>query len=117
MREKNGLKDKEFDDYPQGFTAERKKLCVLRNEGGRGLASLEDFADTSIQGVENYIKKSKETLITQRLTALTKNQKRNKKCKTEIGRKTILWQLSNSYKRIPEYGNRREASRGKMNHF
>ena len=37
---------------------------VSRNEGGRGLASVEDSVDTSIRRLEDYTKKNKERLIT-----------------------------------------------------
>ena len=36
---------------------------MLRKEGGRGFASIDDCIDTLIPGVEEYIKKIKETLI------------------------------------------------------
>ena len=36
----------------------------MKKEGRRALASIEDFVDSSIQSLENYIKKSKERLIT-----------------------------------------------------
>ena len=36
---------------------------VSRKEGGRGLTSIEDCVDASIQGLEDYIEKSKERLI------------------------------------------------------
>ena len=41
------------------------RLYVSRKEGGRGLISIEDSMDASIQRVEDYIKKSKERLITE----------------------------------------------------
>ena len=37
---------------------------VSRKEGERGLVSIEEDVDTPIQGIEEYIKKSKEILIT-----------------------------------------------------
>ena len=40
------------------------RLYVSRKVGGRGPASIEDCVDSSIQGVEECIKKSKERLIT-----------------------------------------------------
>ena len=36
------------------------RLYILRKEGERGLASMEDFVNTSTKRLENYIKKSKE---------------------------------------------------------
>ena len=40
------------------------RLYVSRKEGGRGLASIEDSVDASIQRLDNYIKKYKGGLIT-----------------------------------------------------
>ena len=39
------------------------RLYVPRKEGGRGLASIEDSVDTSIQRLEDYIKKHERGLI------------------------------------------------------
>ena len=39
------------------------RLCVSRREGRRGLASIEDSVDVSIQRVEDYIEKSERRLI------------------------------------------------------
>ena len=36
------------------------RLYVSRKEGGRGLASIEDSIDASIQQLEDYIKNTKE---------------------------------------------------------
>ena len=36
------------------------RLYVLRKEGGRGLASIEDSVDTSIQRLEDYIEKTRK---------------------------------------------------------
>ena len=61
---------------------------VSRKEGGRGLASIEDSVDASIQRLENYIEKRGEWLIT-----ATRNDTDNMKSKrttTKIGRKTTL---------------------------
>ena len=40
------------------------RLYVSRKEGGRGLASIEDSVDASIQRLEDYIEKHKRGLIT-----------------------------------------------------
>ena len=40
------------------------RLYVSRKEGGRGLASIEDTVDASIQRLEDYIEKHKRGLIT-----------------------------------------------------
>ena len=39
------------------------RLYVSRKEGGRGLASIEDSVDASIQRLEDYIEKNKGGLI------------------------------------------------------
>ena len=39
-------------------------LYASRKEGGRGLASIKDCLDASIQGLEDYIEKNKENVIT-----------------------------------------------------
>ena len=40
------------------------RLYVSRKEGGRGLASIEDSVDASIQRLEDYIEKYEQGLIT-----------------------------------------------------
>ena len=40
------------------------RLYVSRKEGGRGLASIEDCVDASLQRLEDYIEKHKRGLIT-----------------------------------------------------
>ena len=40
------------------------RLCVSRKEGGRGLASIEDTVDASIQWLRDYIEKHERGLIT-----------------------------------------------------
>ena len=40
------------------------RLYVPRKEGGRGIASIEDRVDTSIQRLEDYIEKRERGLIT-----------------------------------------------------
>ena len=40
------------------------RLYVSRKEGGRGLASIEDSVDTSIQRLEDYMQKHDGGLIT-----------------------------------------------------
>ena len=43
--------------YPRD---DRDRLYVSRKEGGRGLPNIEDCVEATIQGVEEYTKKSKE---------------------------------------------------------
>ena len=40
------------------------RLYVSRKEGGRGIASIEDSVDASIQRLEDYIEKHERRLIT-----------------------------------------------------
>ena len=40
------------------------RLHVLRKEGGRGLASIDDSVDTSIQRLKDFIEKNERGLIT-----------------------------------------------------
>ena len=57
------------------------RLYVSRKEGGRGLASIEDSVDASIQRLKDYIKKHKGGLITatrnetENTMTITKKQK------------------------------------------
>ena len=71
------------------------RLYVCRKVGGRGLASIEDSVDASIQRLEDYIEKPERGLITairndadnnidDRMT-ITRKQK--------LGKKTTLWPL------------------------
>ena len=58
------------------------KLYVSRKEGGRGLASIEDSVDASIQGLEDYIETRR------RLVSATRNDTDNTKSnKTTITRR------------------------------
>ena len=44
----------------QEDTQTNDRLYVSRN-AGRGLTSIEDFVDTSMKGIENFIKRAKKT--------------------------------------------------------
>ena len=60
-----------------------EKLYVSRKEGGRGLTSIEECVDASIQRLEDYIEKRGERLIT-----ATRNNTDNTRTKrTTITRK------------------------------
>ena len=66
---------------------------MSRKEEGRGLARIEDCLDTLMQVVENYIKYSKEGLITAASNTVgyktkqkTNKQKKQANQETEIGR-------------------------------
>ena len=74
------------------------RLYVSRKEGGRGLASIEDSVDTSIQRLEDYIQKHEGGLIT-----ATRNDTEN----TMNNRIAITWkqkwegkQLHGRFKRL-----------------
>ena len=70
------------------------RLYVSRKEEGRGLTSIEDCMDASIQGLENYIKKNKERLITASSNSICNirtDRKASKTRKAEKGRKTTVW--------------------------
>ena len=55
------------------------RLYVSRKEGGRGLASIEDSVDTSIQRLEDYIQRRLEDYIQKRQEdQLNDNNQKNK---------------------------------------
>ena len=61
------------------------RLYVSRKEGGRGLASIEDSVDTSIQRLEDYIEKNEGGLI-----RVTRNYSDNTKAnRTRITKKKL----------------------------
>ena len=61
-------------------------------EGGKGLVSIEDSVDASIQRLEDYTEKREERLITatRNNTDDTKEQQNGNNQKTKMGRKTTL---------------------------
>ena len=86
------------------------RLYVSRKEGGRGLASIEDSVDASIQRLEDYIKKYEGRLIT-----ATRNDTDN----TMASRMTITrkqkWeerQLHGRFKRLINNISHRKTVRG-----
>ena len=68
------------------------RLYVSRKDRGRGLASIEDSVDASMQRLKDYIEKHEGGLI-----AATRNDTDNTKTirmtktRKKIGRKTTLW--------------------------
>ena len=91
----NGLEDKKIDDYAQGFTSEGwHELYTSRKAGGRGLARIENCIDTSTQRHEDYIKKSKERLITIE-TNISTNRKRTKMSEEKQLIAYFKWQTNN----------------------
>ena len=65
---------------------------VSRKEGGRGLARIEDSVDTSIRWLEDYIKKSKERLIT-----ATRNNPNNVRIKRTTITRNLKWEEKQLY--------------------
>ena len=65
---------------------------VSRKAGGRELASMEDSVGASIR-LEDYTEKRREGMITatRNDTDNMKTNRRGKKQKTKMGRKTTLW--------------------------
>ena len=59
------------------------RLNMSRKEGGRGLAVFEDCVDSSTQGFENYVKKSKEGLRTTANCSITYTNTDRKNNKTK----------------------------------
>ena len=64
------------------------RLYVFRKEGGKGLASIEDSVDASMQRLEDYIQKHEGGLITatRNDTEYTMNNRM-----TKMEKKTTLW--------------------------
>ena len=71
------------------------RLCVSRKEGGRGLASIEDSAEASLQRLEEYIEKHERRLITaiRNDTDITSDDRLTTTWNQKMGEKTILWPL------------------------
>ena len=67
------------------------RLYVSRKEGGRGLASIEDSVDASIQRLEDYIEKYERRLI----TAIRKDTNNTRNDRMTITRKQ-KWRKNNS---------------------
>ena len=71
------------------------RLYVSRKEGGRGLASIEDRVDASIQRLEYYIEKHERGLIT-----AIRNDTDNAIEGQQLGNKNGKKQLYDSFKRL-----------------
>ena len=70
------------------------RLYVSRKQGGRGLASIEDTVDASIQRLEDYIEKHERGLIT--TTRFDTNNTINERMTTtreKKWKKKTLWPL------------------------
>ena len=84
--------------HPRNYV---NRLHISRKEGEKGLASIEDSIDASIQRLEDYIEKRGERLI----TANRNNTDNMRTKRTEITRKQ-KWkekQLSGRFKRLTNY--------------
>ena len=68
------------------------RLYISRKEGGRGLASIENSVDASIQQLEDYIQKHEGGFITvtRNDTENTMNNRMTITRKQKMGRKTTL---------------------------
>ena len=63
---------------------------ISRKEGGRGHASIKDYVNALLQGLEDYIEKRKERLITaanNRIGHISKVVKNDNNQEKEMGRK------------------------------
>ena len=71
------------------------RLYVPRKQGGRGLASIEDSVDTSIQRLEDYIEKHEGGLFTaiRNNTDNTIDDRMTTTRKQKWDKKTTLWRL------------------------
>ena len=71
------------------------RLYVSRKERGRGLASIEDSVDESIQRLEDYIEKHERGLITaiRNDTDYTIDNRMTTTRKQKWEKKTTLWSL------------------------
>ena len=69
------------------------RLYVSRKGGGRGLASIEDSVDASIQRLEDHIEKLEEELKTAIRNDTDKHdeQQNDNNYETKTRRKTTLW--------------------------
>ena len=68
------------------------RLYMSRKEGGRGLASIEDSVDASIQRLQDYIEKRGKRLIIATINNIdnTRNNRKTTTRKTKMGRKTTV---------------------------
>ena len=82
------------------------RLYVSRKEGGRGLASIENSVDTSIQQLKDYIEKHEQglTIAIKNDTDNTIDNRMTTTRKQKLGEKTTLWplQMTNKQHLTPE---------------
>ena len=83
------------------------RLYVPRKEGGRGLTSIEDSVDTSIQRLEDYIEKHERRLI----TAIRNNTDNTMDNKMTITRKE-KWERKQLYGRFKRLINKTKPGHG-----
>ena len=94
------------------------RLYVSGKEGGRGLASIEDSINASIQWIEDYIQKCEERLITATRNDTEhkdkqNNNNNNNNQKTKMERKTTLWMFQATNNRHLTRENVDVAKKGK----
>ena len=96
----NGTKDKDIDDYAQGFILKgwHRTICIKKR---RGFTNIVYCIDESIQELKRCIKKSKERLI----TAVNNSNdyiRTNIKAIKQMERETIVWilQVTNCKERV-----------------
>ena len=85
-----------FDNYAQSLISDRwhrQTQFVSRKEGGRGVASIENCVDASIQQLEDCIEKSEERLI---ITANCSSGNINSAGTTTKSRK-LKWEENHQY--------------------
>ena len=90
----NEPKNKKIYEYVLGIIFEGwYRLYVSRKKGGRGLSIHEDCVDASIQGLDDYIKKNQERLITTanyNISNISRNRKTTKSKKHKWDKKITL---------------------------
>ena len=106
------------------LTSERwHRLTVSRKERGGGLTNIVDCIDASLQGPKNYIKKSKERLITVASNSLSNIRTvKQQKLENRNGKRNNCMDISSNklarlHTRRPRYGYEKDISREKLKLF
>ena len=69
----------------------KDRLYVSRKDGGRGLATIEECVDASVQGLEDYIKRRKEWIITFAKAAAYVKIEKTHKLGSRAEKKNAVW--------------------------
>ena len=78
---------------------DRNRLYVSRGEGGRGLTSIEDSVDTSIQWLEDYIEKHEGGLITATRNDTDNTKTNRRSIRLDMtGLALIHWEMCKKFK-------------------